>query len=144
MPNIFIHFRQKYKHLINDTKIKSWNCFVTESSRENAWGLAYKIAKNNLNSDKMTEIKSQNGDLMTSAEDIIETLFNTFFPKNDSIVETEVHRNMRQKLIDFNYDSNPIPANNETEFTEEEVTAIIDVQNHKKAPGVDGLTADII
>lgn len=64
----YLNFRESYKKAINDTKIKSWNEFVAENSRENAWGLVSKIARNKINNQIITELIAPNGRLLTDSQ----------------------------------------------------------------------------
>jgi hypothetical protein len=143
MKSIFETNRQKYKDLINDSKIKSWNKFIVENTRENPWGLIYKIAKNNIKLEKNNEIIKSNGDLIKDGKEIAETLFDSFFPNDESIPETEYHSIIRQNLMEIKNNRQLDSNENEYDFTEE-VSAVIESQNPRKAPGSDGLTADII
>ncbi len=144
LKSIFETNRQKYKDLMNDSKIKRWNEFVVENTRENPWGLIYKIAKNNIKLEKNNEIITPNGDLITDGKEIAETLFDSFFPNDESIPETEYHSIIRQNLMEIKNNRQLDSNQNEYDFTEEEVSAVIESQNPRKAPGSDGLTADII
>jgi hypothetical protein len=94
----YLILRNKYKQLLIESKVKSWREFITESMSENPWGLLYKISKNKLNNDNITELKVNN-QIITDNKLIAETLFSTFFPKENSIPELECHKELRQKLI---------------------------------------------
>jgi exonuclease III len=132
-----------YKKAIFEAKIKSWNDFVAENSRENPWGLIYKIVRNKLKSEGVTELKTDDGRLLTIPQEIANYLMTTLFPTNESIPDLPVHQSLQNQLNEMNSDIN-FRQPNDKDFTEEEVTKVIYEQNHKKAPGMDGLTSDII
>jgi hypothetical protein len=135
----YLTARDRYKQQLVDSKLESWKKFITESTSDNPWGLLYKIAKNQLNKEKISELKI--GDqIIINNKQIANTLFNTFFPKDESIPDQDCHRSMRNKLLQLNTSN----SDNDLKFTEREVTDIINKQNYRKSPGYDGLTADII
>lgn len=139
----YLIIKNKYKQQLNEAKQKCWNEFVTNSTSENPWGLVYKIAKNKLNNEKITELKIRDK-IITDNKQIANELFSTFFPTDDSIPELNVHQNMRQKLNNLKLEMRNNSNNNEVEFTVEEVSDTVRKQNKNKAPGNDCLTADII
>jgi hypothetical protein len=139
----YFNIRDRYKNLIVLTRLKSWSEFVTDSTRDNPWGLIYKIAKNKLMNRTITELKTSSGDILTNSSAIASTLFNTFFPIDSQIPEIQTHRFLKQKLIEMKANTD-FDNNDDNEFTVEEVTGVINGQNSRKAPGEDGLTADII
>jgi hypothetical protein len=65
-----------YKKFINNQK--SWNEFVSESTRENPWGLIYQISKEKLNIEKINKIQTQDGSLKTDSIGIAQALIKIF------------------------------------------------------------------
>jgi hypothetical protein len=66
--------------LINEQKLKSWNEFVTESTKDNPWGIIYRISRNKLNIEKVNELVTENGELITESKQIAELLTTKLFP----------------------------------------------------------------
>jgi hypothetical protein len=139
----YFNVRDRYKKLIVLTRLKSWSEFVTNTTRDNPWGLIYEIAKNKLMNRTINELKTSSGDILTDSSAIASTLFNTFFPIDSQIPETQIHQSLKQKLNEMKANTY-FDKNDDNEFTIEEVTGVINAQNSRKAPGEDGLTADII
>ncbi len=128
----------KYKKLIEKTKIESWLQFIRESSDDNPWSLAYKIAKNKIFQQKLTELVDSSGIPIIDEKTISNILFEKLFPMDDISNEQQIHKQMRvEALLDST-------GRNDEPFTINEVNNVVKGQNPKKAPGVDGLTADII
>ena len=120
----YYSFLSIYKKSIKETNIKSWNQFVSENSRENPWGLVYKIARNRFRCDQLTQLKTKTGHLLTDSNDIANELIDNLFPTDDSIPNTEVHRNLKSSLEQLRKDPNYYTPNDK-HFTTEEVSQVI-------------------
>jgi hypothetical protein len=138
LKNRYKEIKDKYKQMIMKTKITSWEAFVSESTKSNPWGLVYQISKNKTTSDLVSEIRAPDGKLVLNREDIASHLLNNLFPNDRPEIDSEHHREVRQ------YFHKEINTTNDSAFTELEVLTVINNQNHKKAPGEDGMSADII
>jgi hypothetical protein len=139
LHNEYLEKRSIYKKLITDQKMKTWNQFITESTRDNTWGLIYKISKNKLNFEKVNELKASDGSLITESKKIAQTLLDSLFPKDSTDNESEIQRSIREN-ISSEYNNNNI----DLMFSEQEVTYCVIAQNPKKSSGEDEFTADII
>ena len=139
----YISQLEDYKKNITDTKVKSWNAFVAANSRENPWGLASKIARNKITKEVITELEGPEGTIITDSTQISEHLMNCLFPTDSQITDQTVHRNVRLKLQDLKNDIT-YRSEDDMDFTVQEVSDVINQQNPKKSPGLDGHTADII
>jgi hypothetical protein len=138
LKTVYLEIKNKYKVLINESKIKSWNHFVTESTADNPWGLIYKISRNNSKQDIITELKTKDNRLITDTKQIAEHLLDTLFPTDKPEKDNEYHKWVRL------YSQTDVNTENDICFSSFEVTLLINKQNWKKAPGYDSITADII
>jgi ribonuclease HI len=130
--------RNRFKQLIIESKINSWNEFVVNNTRDNPWGLIYKISSNKLKSTKICELINDNGELITETKLIANEFLDTFFPNDSTLNDNLIHKNIREEsALD-------IESDNDLNFTEHEIAIAIDQQNPNKSPGEDGLTSDII
>lgn len=143
LQNIYKSIKQKYEKVLIETKTKSWNQFVVDSTRDNAWGLVYKIAKKSLKNEKISELIGINGQTLTGNEAIAGTLLEVLFPRDESTTQTSKHVQIvnRLQVLDTNDDN---LSQSEIQFSIQEVTDIVEQQNPNKSPGADGLTSDII
>jgi hypothetical protein len=98
LKNEYYSHMNVYKKTINETKIKSWNEFVSDNSRENPWGVVSKIARNKINREVITELKTTDGRLLTDSEDIANHLMDSLFPDDQQIPDLEVHQNLKTRL----------------------------------------------
>jgi ribonuclease HI len=129
--------KSQYKKLIIKSKISSFNEFIQNNTRENPFGVIYKISRNKINPLHNNELINSDGNVITDANQIAVQLLHTLCPDNESNSEELVSMN-EAMTVDNYLCPDDIP------FIEEEVTEIIDKQNANKAPGIDGLSADII
>jgi hypothetical protein len=88
--------------------------------------------------EKFCEIKAIDDSLMTETQHIGNELLKTLFPDDNIDNDSQIHKNIR---------SNAQKAYEDTDdllFSANEITFVINGQNSKKAPGIDGITADIV
>jgi hypothetical protein len=137
---IYEQNRKEYKNLLNKTKIESWNMFVfvNNNTRDNPWGIVYAIAKQKINTYILSEIRTSDGLLLTDTQAIGQNLMETLLPDDKQETDSDFHKFIRNKVI-TDYESN-----NDIEFTDTEVSDVINAQNYRKSPGLDGFTADIV
>jgi hypothetical protein len=136
--NCYKLLKIQYKKLIIKTKIDKWESFVNDSTRDNPWGLVYSISRDKIYQQKVCEIITKNNTLVTDSTGIASTLLNELFPNDKPEEDNDYHKQLRQFCKQTDCNECDLP------FTEQEVTDIILAQNPSKAPGVDGITADII
>jgi hypothetical protein len=129
---------RKYKQLIDKNKTNSFNAFISESSAENPWGLAYRIAKDKIFAPILSELVNTDGNLIIDEKMIAKEIFDKLFPNDDQNTENAFHKQIRAQSLMHSDGTDDSP------FSEQEVTAAVLAQNPNKAPGADGLTADII
>ncbi len=129
---------QQYKQLMETTRTKSWIKFISESSAENPWSLAYKIAKDKIFAPKLSELLDCDGNPVIKETQIANKLFNFLFPNDSTCNEIEKQQHIRAQSQGCSYQGDDRP------FSQCEVNDVIYYQNPNRAPGEDGITADII
>jgi hypothetical protein len=130
--------KAEYQNLILKTKAEKWFQFIDLNSRENPWGILYKLSRDKVNNHQVNEIIVKNGHIITNTTEIGEYLLNTLF-QTDDINSDNIH----QKII-RNIDYSGYNEQNDILFNVKEVSNIVLMQNDAKAPGEDALSADII
>ncbi len=131
--------RNAYKNRIIELKRNCWQIFIEESTRDNSWGIIYKISKDKLNVEKINELVQSDGSLITDNESIAKTLLDKLFSKDDINNDSEIQKHIRSKA--YKMYSNPV---SDPPFEYCELEHVVKHQNPKKAPGEDGFTADIV
>lgn len=128
---------RNYKNRILETKELKWQEFCTRSSGKNPWGTVYKVLRGKKSSTSyLTSIASENGSL-----GLLETtreLLGSFFPADNIEEDTAAQRVIRYTS------ATGTGGPDDIFFSESEINRVIRYMNPKKAPGKDGLTADII
>ncbi len=95
---IYHELKTEYKNKINEQKIKSWNVYVETSTRDNAWGLVYKIAKNKLNFEKINELIAMDGRLITDNKEIAQTILQNLFLTDNIENDLQIHKEIRSEV----------------------------------------------
>ena len=131
---------RELKNLIRDTKTKKWKEFCTRNTDKDPWNTAYKVIRGgkNKHTGGITNIKKQDGTFTTDARDTSEHLLKHFFPPDDRGNDSDHHARIRESAREAEGGSDDLP------ITAAEINRAINRMNPKKAPGRDGLTADII
>ncbi len=111
---------------------------MADSTRDNPWGLVYKIAQNTINKKFSSQLKDINNKLIINSAEIAKGLLSELFPIDDPTQDNHIHRSIRLKAEEKYESYNDLP------FSEQEITDVILEQNPKKSPGFDSFTADII
>lgn len=127
----------QYKKLIIKSKISSFNQFIDNNTRDNPFGVIYKISRNKINPLHNNELINSDGDMITDPNQIAVQILDTLCP--DKEYSNEELESINDAMTVDNY-----LCPDDIPFTEQELTEIINTQNANKAPGFDGLTADII
>jgi hypothetical protein len=124
--------------MIENNKSNNWNKFVESNSKDNPWGIVYSISKQKFKTGKISELRDTDGSIITDSKLIGKKLLDSLFPGDKDSNDTCYHKEIRHRAkSDYTGDTD-LP------FSQTEVTNRVEVQNSKKAPGLDGFTADII
>lgn len=135
----YLQAKQKYEHEIEKAKIESWKKFCNKQEREGIWEGIYRvIGRTTAREEDIPLIKGNN--TLSEAESAM-YLAETFYPEDkmeDDNIEHQLIRELAKKISTEKSDGNEDPP-----FTKIELLDSIKDFNPKKAPGKDGLTADI-
>ncbi|GJQ83685.1 hypothetical protein Trydic_g14392 [Trypoxylus dichotomus] len=137
-----IEYRAKYteyKNAIRVTRIEKWREFCTKSGGKDPWGLAYRVVRRKRgNTGASVTLKRARDEYTQDARETAELLLETFFPSDDADTDDEDHVAVRASINTATLsDRDDIP------FARCEINAAFKSMNAKKAPGIDGITADI-
>jgi hypothetical protein len=81
---------------------------------------------------------TNDGRIIHENEEVAQMFADSLFPCDDLEQDEDIHKEIRTLANRENEEPDDLP------FTENEVTEVINSQNHRKSPGEDGITADII
>lgn len=118
----------EYKKCMKDAKESDWHRFVGKESARDPWGKVYKICMGKLNERSLTGLRTQNGWTRTWNESA-NVLLNEFFPPDDGVPLLE---------------GADIAGDGMYEFSMNEVESAVEKMSTGKAPGMDGVTNEMI
>ena len=126
----FKQAKTKLKNVIIKYKTEYWREFCSKQELNHAYKLN-KIIKLSINKKPFSSIRKEDGTFTKSVEDTLETLLDSFYPdKNHPKIDYETVPEPEEQVI---------PA-----VTMKELKDIIGNFSNRKAPGDDGITADIL
>ncbi|GBN17290.1 Retrovirus-related Pol polyprotein from type-1 retrotransposable element R1 [Araneus ventricosus] len=131
-----------YKWLIKQKCRASFELFCQQLVANNAFDLPYKIAEGKIRKQTVLQsVKTSNGQFTNTIEETIKTIVQALFPTDDSTQETHVQRKKRETVN--TYSSTIL----DKQFTKQEITyemKLLITMKKKKAPGIDGISIEII
>ncbi|GBM31522.1 Putative protein in type-1 retrotransposable element R1DM [Araneus ventricosus] len=128
-----------YKWLIKQKCRASFELFCQQLVANNAFDLPYKIVAGKIRKQTVLQsVKNSNGQFTNTIEETIQTIVQALFPTDDSTQETYVQRKKRETVN--TYSSTIL----DKQFTKQEITYAISTLKKKKAPGIDGISIEII
>lgn len=143
-PLVVQHYLEaldEYKSAIQEARITSWKRFCSEMTRGNVWDGAWKVIRRNAGPGVTgVGLKDARGDTLSPAESarlIADTLFPDDSPGDDTPEQAELRRVVNAPPLTEHLGPSGPP------ITGSELLDVLSTMNPKKAPGEDGLTADI-
>ncbi|GBN01994.1 hypothetical protein AVEN_167810-1 [Araneus ventricosus] len=125
-----------YKWLIEQKCGAGFELFCQQLVANIAFDLPYKIAAGKIRKQTVLQsVKTSNGQFTNAIEETIQTIV---FPTNDSTQETHVQRKKHETVNTY------FSTILDKQFTKQEITYAISTMKKKKAPGIDGISIEII
>ena len=137
----YIRRKEDYKAEAEKAQTDSWRDFCTNQDKESMWDKIYRVLRktNSRHEDSLLRCPTT-GDTLTPQASA-DLLAYTFYPDDSTATDHPCHRQTRKWALSFNIDEN-LPED-DPQFTPTELETVLKSLNPKKAPGPDGLTADI-
>lgn len=135
----YLEVKAKYESEAIRLSTESWKQFCQKQNREGVWEGVYRVIKNT--AKRQEDIPLKRNGKEAGQEGSARLLAETFYPEDAEEDDTLDHRRIRalaDRVNDWDHGENHDP-----EFTAEELRFATESFNPKKAPGVDGFTADI-
>lgn len=130
--------RNRYIAMKRRKKKESWMKFVTESGSRNPFGFATRLARGKIKQSTILKTLDGPNGPTENVQDTADRLISTLFPLDDEGQDNDTHRHMRLQA------SLPSIGPDVPYFTEDEIDTVIKTMAKKKAPGVDGVTAEMV
>lgn len=117
----------------------SWKKFCTRQDRESLWDGVYRVIRRAAGRQEDQLLKGEG--VVLNPEQSVELLASTFFPSDDSSMDNDIHKVIREEA--GNLSNSTQDDIDDPPFTVTELERTLSSFNSKKAPRPDGLTADI-
>jgi hypothetical protein len=133
--------KETYARRLFELKMRSWEEFVEEKLKTDAWGIPYKIVANKIRSPTvLSTLRRQDGLYTNNWRESVDLLMQTLLPSDNPETEELEQKEMRSKMIaPYAREADLVPP-----LTQEEVRAAIYKLKKKKAPGPDGIQAEAL
>jgi hypothetical protein len=131
--------KAKHQAKIKNTKIQSWKQYCNKTSATNPWNIVYKSAAGKIkNGQIISTLQKANASHTADLSETIQCILENLIPKDDKTEETDHHKRIRTLIEE------PMKTEDDREFTSEEIRQTITSIDHKKSPGDDGITNQIL
>ncbi|CAG9138628.1 unnamed protein product [Plutella xylostella] len=137
----YLTAKEKYKTEIEKAKTSSWVEFCAKQDGESVWDGIYRVLRCVSKSHEDILLKDNGGNTL-DAQQSVDFLAQTFYPADVLDCETDEQRAIRIRTDRAEEQLRATPCEH-LPFTRHELTEVLQGISPKKAPGEDGLTADI-
>ena len=132
------HTHTKYAATIKREKTKPWREYCNLTTEANPWNTVYRLAAGkNKSNTQITTLRKPDGSLTRDTQETLILMLEYFTPEDNDLEDNDHHKQVRD--ITAQLPNTP----DDQEFTREEIGKVIEGMNNKKAPGEDGITAEI-
>lgn len=138
----YISAKEEYSSIADDAMTSSWKEFCSTQDRESMWDGIYRVLRKTARRHEDMLLRGSTGETLTP-EESAQLLAKTFYPDDSVDSEQQRHTALRRRTEGRTLEEITELSANDPPFTEAELEAVLKVLNPKKAPGLDGLTADI-
>lgn len=134
----YLEKKEEYELAAAKAQVGSWKEFCEKQDAEGVWEGIYRVISRTRKREEDTPMVNQGKVL--DAKQSAALLAQTFYPEDNKQEDNEEHEKLRRLAETTNLVEEP---NQDPPFTRYELEQAIKSFNPKKAPGADGLTADI-
>lgn len=135
----YYEFLQEYKIDITNAKENSWQNFCTDNTKQNIFGLPYKIAFEKMRKPLIIPpILKEDGTLTSNVIQSLTEIMKCLFQKDNIENDTPVQKELRISI------NRNIGHLHDHFFTLNEVTGIITKLKPRSAPGLDNITSNLL
>jgi hypothetical protein len=133
----YLDQKSKYAATIKREKTKSWKEYCKLTTEANPWNAVYRLAAGKKkNNTQTTILRKPDGSLTKDTKETLRLMLEHFTPE-DNKHEDNNHKQVGDKA------SRPQNTPDDCEFTIDEIRRVIEGMVNKKAPGEDGIMAEI-
>ncbi|KAJ8882113.1 hypothetical protein PR048_018601 [Dryococelus australis] len=131
-------YAPEYFDEVRETRLESWRRFVEVEGNKDPWGIVYRVAAGKLRTEGPQYNIHCGGTMEMGSVASAVRLLDALLPGDDPTGERPEHGRIREMGC--------LPPDTEdtAPFTEQELTAAVYQMGNRKAPGIDGITAEIL
>jgi hypothetical protein len=134
----YLEQKSKYAATIKREKTKSWKEYCNLTTEANPWNAVYRLAagkkRNNI---QITTLRKRDGSLTKDTKETLKLMLEYFTPEDNEYKDNNYHKQVRDKA------TRPPNTPDDSEITIEEIRRVIEGMDSTKAPGEDGIMAEI-
>ncbi|GBM11529.1 Retrovirus-related Pol polyprotein from type-1 retrotransposable element R1 [Araneus ventricosus] len=129
----------RYKYLIKTKSRACFESFCAKLTRLNPFQLPYKLAAHKIRLKPVLQgVRDSLGCMTSSVEATVRVIVSKLFPSDHAVTDTPVQKAVRQMVLDYSGDDSASP------FSLQELKGVIHTLAKKKAPGLDGVTNELL
>ncbi|KAG8172272.1 hypothetical protein JTE90_025661, partial [Oedothorax gibbosus] len=133
--HIFMRERAQYRRALLAAKRESWRGYCKNAGKVGPWTVPYQIGAGKFRKPQVLgAVKDQNGHLTKDMASTIYAITDAIFPRDDPHSDSAVHCAHRRLV-------NPCA---DRDFTACEISGVVKSLAHRKAPGLDGISMELI
>jgi len=134
----YLDKKSKYAAKIKREITKSWKEYCNLTTEANPWNAVYRlVAGKKKNNIQITTLRKPDGSLTKDTKETLRLMLEYFTPEHNELEDNNYHKQVRDKT------TRPPNTPDDCEFTVEEIRRVIEGMDNKKAPGEDGIPAEI-
>jgi hypothetical protein len=125
-----------YQEKLRQAKINSWKDFCSRTKECNPWNAVYRLAFRKLqNKTTLATLMTPSGAYTTDIEGTVNQMMDQFIPEDNEGSDKAYHKGIRERA------SEPLNTNDDDVFTKQEILAVLERFDPRKAPREDGLNS---
>ena len=130
----------RYRRRMREVRLEEWAKFCEESTKDNPWGAVYRTIRGRKPGGLACTLRDGDGGAFTTdASATCDLVMRRFFP-NDPVEDDDAGHRRTREMAD-SYRGSGVA---DRPFTATELTRAIHSMGKKKAPGIDGITAEVV
>jgi ribonuclease HI len=136
---LYLECNRLYQAKLREQKLKSWKDFCTSIESSNPWNAVYRYAAGKLRSKPtLSTLKISNNTYTTDIQSTVNQLMDNFIPEDSEYNDRVHHKRARQQVTE------PMHTPDDDTFTKQEIQAVLEKFDPRKATGEDALNSEIL
>ena len=135
----YLQEKMAYGATLRKAKVQSWKQYCNATTSANPWNMVYNLATGKMRScSTLSTIRRPDGTVTSGMAETVNVMMEHFTPADEEVTDREYHKLIRAQ------NKTPVTTEDDKPFSTAEIRDAIYAMNRNKAPGEDGITADIL